>query len=30
MTDGEEPPSVPLEELLADLRLEESRRVWIW
>jgi nonsense-mediated mRNA decay protein 3 len=27
MTDGEEPPSVPLEELLADLRLEESSRV---
>jgi nonsense-mediated mRNA decay protein 3 len=26
MTDGEEPPSVPLEELLADLRLEESSR----
>jgi hypothetical protein len=27
MTDGEEPASVPLEELLADLRLEESSRV---
>lgn len=30
MTDGEEPPAVPLEELLPDLRLEESSRVWIW